>query len=128
MSAGVRPRPRLHPNAVRVLREEFGVDVTGRAPRHLDTLTGDRYDRVITLCDRAREACPEFSHHPRRAHWSIADPAIAGATEEATYPAFRHTAAEIDTRIRHLLPAIDRRREESRDHARPLRQHPIPRR
>ena len=31
-SAGNRPRPRLHPNAVRVLREEFGIDIRASAP------------------------------------------------------------------------------------------------
>jgi ArsR family transcriptional regulator, arsenate/arsenite/antimonite-responsive transcriptional repressor / arsenate reductase (thioredoxin) len=99
-SAGSRPKPRLHPNAVRVLRDEFGIDVTGQHPRHLDTLAGRRFDYVISLCDRAREACPEFPDHPRRVHWSIPDPAAAG------YPAFQRAAADIDTRIRHLLPIL----------------------
>jgi hypothetical protein len=30
--AGSRPKPRLHPNAVRVLRDEFGIDLTGQLP------------------------------------------------------------------------------------------------
>ena len=59
---------------------------------------------MITLCDRAREVCPEFDSHPRRAHWSIPDPAMAGDTDQASYPAFQRTAADINTRVRHLLP------------------------
>jgi ArsR family transcriptional regulator, arsenate/arsenite/antimonite-responsive transcriptional repressor / arsenate reductase (thioredoxin) len=97
-SAGCRPRPNLHPNTVRVLDEAFGIDVTGQQPRQVDTLAKHRFDQVITLCDKAREACPDFSHHPRRIHWSIPDP--------ASYPAFQHIAAEIDTRVRHLLPVL----------------------
>jgi ArsR family transcriptional regulator, arsenate/arsenite/antimonite-responsive transcriptional repressor / arsenate reductase (thioredoxin) len=31
-SAGSRPNPRLHPNAVRVRRDEFGIDITGQPP------------------------------------------------------------------------------------------------
>jgi len=31
-SAGSRPKPRLHPNAVRVLRHQFGIDITGQPP------------------------------------------------------------------------------------------------
>jgi len=102
-SAGSRPKAALHPAAVRVLRDEFGVDLAGQRPRHLDTVADRRFDHVITLCDKAREACPEFPHHPRRRHWSIPDPAAA---REPGDRAFRLTAAEIDTRVRHLLPEL----------------------
>jgi ArsR family transcriptional regulator, arsenate/arsenite/antimonite-responsive transcriptional repressor / arsenate reductase (thioredoxin) len=105
-SAGTRPKPRLHPNTELVLREAFGIDISGQRPRHLDAVAGRRFDQVITLCDKAREACPELGHHPRRAHWSIPDPATAGNTDQASYPAFYNTAADIDTRIRHLLPVL----------------------
>jgi ArsR family transcriptional regulator, arsenate/arsenite/antimonite-responsive transcriptional repressor / arsenate reductase (thioredoxin) len=103
-SAGSRPGRSLHPGTIRVLRETFGIDVAGRCPQHLDTLAGRTFDHVITLCDRAREACPEFPHHPRRTHWSIPDP--AAATGRDGYPDFQRTAANIDTRIRHLLPVL----------------------
>jgi ArsR family transcriptional regulator, arsenate/arsenite/antimonite-responsive transcriptional repressor / arsenate reductase (thioredoxin) len=99
-SAGSRPKPNYHPNAVRVLRDEFGIDVSDRHPRHVNTLTGRRFDYVISLCDKAREACPDLPDHPRRVHWSIPDPA------ESSYPTFRQTAADIDSRVRHLLPVL----------------------
>jgi protein-tyrosine-phosphatase len=105
-SAGSRPKPDLHPNTARVLHEGFGIDITGQQPRQLDALVGRRFDHVITLCDKARETCPEFPHHPRRIHWSIPDPATSGDTDRATYPAFQRTAADIDARIRHLLPVL----------------------
>jgi len=105
-SAGSRPKPRMHPNTVRVLREAFGIDISGQRPRRLDAVAGRRFDQVITLCDKAREACPDFHHHPRRIHWSISDPAVAGDTDQASYHAFQHTAADINTRIRHLLPVL----------------------
>ncbi|WP_346535388.1 ArsR family transcriptional regulator [Micromonospora sp. DPT] len=105
-SAGSRPKPHHHPNAIRVLRDEFGIDITGQRPRHVDTVTGRRFDYVISVCDKAREACPDFPHHPRRVHWSIPDPATAGNTDRASYPAFQHTATDIDTRVRHLLPVL----------------------
>ncbi|WP_410617042.1 ArsR family transcriptional regulator [Amycolatopsis sp. lyj-109] len=98
-SAGSHPKAALHPGAIRVLGEEFGIDVTGQRPRHLDTVAGRRFDHVITVCDRVREVSPEFPHHPRRRHWSIPDPA-------ADPGSFAHTAAELDTRVRHLLPEL----------------------
>jgi ArsR family transcriptional regulator, arsenate/arsenite/antimonite-responsive transcriptional repressor / arsenate reductase (thioredoxin) len=105
-SAGSRPKPRLDPNAVRVLHDKFGIDISGQRPRHLDTLTRRRFDYVVSLCDKAREACPDFPDHPRRVHWSIADPATAGDTDQTNYAAVQHTATNIDTRIRHLLAVL----------------------
>ena len=60
-SAGSRPKP-LHPDAVQVMREH-GIDISGRRAKHLDTFAGQRFDYVITLCDRVREVCPEFGGH-----------------------------------------------------------------
>lgn len=105
-SAGTRPKPHLHPHASRVLHEMFGIDISGQRPQHLDALADRPFDHVITLCDRAREACPELLAHPRRAHWSIPDPATAGDTGRAGYRAFQRAATEIDTRVRHLLPVL----------------------
>jgi len=84
------------------LRETFDLDISGRRPRHLDTLARRRFTHVITVCDRVREVCPEFAHSPRRAHWSTADP----AGSEVGYAAFRRTALDLDSRIRHLLPVL----------------------
>jgi protein-tyrosine-phosphatase len=100
-SAGSAPKP-LHPNAVRVL-EERGIDISGNRTKHLDRFRTRRFDRVITLCDRVREVCPEFPSRPTRVHWSIPDPAAEGTTDRATYPAFERTADELETRISYLL-------------------------
>lgn len=111
-SAGSRPAPHLHPHTVRVLGDQFGIDVAGQRPRHVGSVAGRRFDHVITLCDRAREACPEFAHDPRRTHWSIPDPAGVPGAEQGGYPAFQRVAADIDTRIRHLLPILARQSTE----------------
>jgi ArsR family transcriptional regulator, arsenate/arsenite/antimonite-responsive transcriptional repressor / arsenate reductase (thioredoxin) len=103
-SAGSHPGA-LHPNTVRVMAEH-GIDVRGRAAKHLSMYSADRFGYVITLCDRVREVCPEFPGHPRHVHWSIPDPAAAGDTDEASYPAFQATAAELEARIGFLLAAI----------------------
>jgi protein-tyrosine-phosphatase/DNA-binding transcriptional ArsR family regulator len=106
VSAGSRPNPRLHSNTVRVLRDHAGVDVAAQRPRHLDTVTGRRFDYVISLCDKAREACRELGDRPRLLHWSVPDPTAAGDSDQASYAAFTRTAADIDTRVRHLLPVL----------------------
>ncbi len=103
-SAGSRPKP-LHPNAVRVMAER-GIDIAGRPSKHLRRFARTRFDWVITLCDRVREVCPEFPHHPAVAHWSIADPAVEGDSDEETYPAFQRTAVELESRIVFLLARL----------------------
>ena len=102
--AGSHPRERIHPSAVRVLAEDYGIDIAGQRPRHLDTTTGRHFDYVITLCDKVREVCPEFPGHPRHIHWSIPDPATdVGRSADA---AVRRTAQDIDARVGHLLHVL----------------------
>ena len=87
---------------MRVLAER-GVDIAGRPTKSLTRFARTRFDRVITLCDKVREICPAFRGAPIAAHWSIADPAAAGANDKATYPAFQHVADEIESRVALLL-------------------------
>lgn len=103
-SAGSHPKP-LHPNTVRVLRT-YGIDLAGRPPQHVGGYQARRFDYVITLCDRAREVCPEFPGRAEQLHWSIPDPAASAGTGQDTYPAFERMAAELETRIGFLLAAI----------------------
>jgi ArsR family transcriptional regulator, arsenate/arsenite/antimonite-responsive transcriptional repressor / arsenate reductase (thioredoxin) len=107
-SAGSRPRP-LHPHAVRVMRDEYGIDIAGQRSKHLDEFARERFDRVISLCDRVREVCPQFPGDPETIHWSIPDPAVGPfdpGDENAAYPSYKRTAAELETRIGFLLAAV----------------------
>ena len=113
-SAGSHPKP-LHPNAVRVMVER-GVDIAGRSTKSLTRFAHTRFDRVITLCDKVREICPEFPGAPVAAHWSIADPA-ADARDEATYPAFQLVADEIESRVALLLADLTTGPLEATHHA-----------
>jgi len=111
-SAGSHPKV-LHPNAVRVMKRR-GIDIRARRAKHLDEVAGQRFDLVVTLCDRVREVCPEFPAPSRRAHWSMPDPSTEGTDNRASYPAFERTATELETRIRFLIaqlaePATTRR-------------------
>lgn len=99
-SAGSHPKPALHPNTVRVLREEYGIDPGSRQPRSLDAVTG-RFDYVITLCDKIREI-PRDHGSAVTIHWSLPDPSAAAATDAASYPEFRRVARELESRIRFL--------------------------
>ncbi len=104
-SAGSNPKP-LHPNAVRVMKKR-GIDISKNRVKHVDELSAQRFDAVITLCDRVREVCPEFPSHPDLVHWSIPDPAVDGANDRATLPAFAGLVTELEIRIGFLLDVLD---------------------
>ncbi|MBL6939552.1 MAG: ArsR family transcriptional regulator [Alphaproteobacteria bacterium] len=115
-SAGSEPKP-LHPNAVRAMREGYDLDLSGRASQHFDVFASERFDWVISLCDRVREVCPEFPGHPEVVHWSIANP-VTGEPDDVTYPLFRQVSAELATRIGFLLALLNDRISQGEPHGR----------
>lgn len=98
-SAGSRPKP-LHPRAISVMRDR-GIDISGNRPKHMDEFATERFDYVVSLCDRVREICPEFPGTPEVVHWSVADPS-RGSRKDA----FERTADELAGRIRFFIEAI----------------------
>jgi ArsR family transcriptional regulator, arsenate/arsenite/antimonite-responsive transcriptional repressor / arsenate reductase (thioredoxin) len=104
-SAGSHPKP-VHPNAIAVMREQ-GIDISGRGSRHMSVFAGQRFDYVISLCDRVREVCPDFPGPPEVIHWSIPDPAAGSGSDSETCPAFRAVATGLRTRIGFLLARIN---------------------
>jgi ArsR family transcriptional regulator, arsenate/arsenite/antimonite-responsive transcriptional repressor / arsenate reductase (thioredoxin) len=113
-SAGSHPKA-LHPNAVRVLAAR-GIDIAGRSTKPHSRFARTRFDRVITLCDKVREICPEFAGTPIIAHWSIADPAMTANTDTATYAAFQHVTDEIEDRVALLLADLHIQQPERTNH------------
>lgn len=103
-SAGSHPKP-LNSNAVRAMRER-GIDIAGWRSKHLGEFASERFDYVVSLCDRVREVCPVFPDHPELIHWSVADPARAGLMDDETFAAFEHTADELAARIPFLIELI----------------------
>jgi protein-tyrosine-phosphatase len=114
-SAGSHPKL-LHPNAVKVMAER-GIDISGRSTKHLRRFSRSRFDRVITLCDKVREICPEFPGRPATAHWSMPDPAAEGDSDDSTYPAFCRIADELEGRIALLIAELTIPTTERRRHA-----------
>jgi len=105
-SAGTEPS-RVHPLAIQAMAAR-GIDIDGQSSKHLDAFTGQPFDYVITVCDRASEACPVFPGDPQRIHWSIPDPAAVEGSEAVRAKAFEAAVRELATRIRYLLALLER--------------------
>ncbi|HYD08868.1 MAG TPA: hypothetical protein VEA78_02095, partial [Acidimicrobiales bacterium] len=75
-----------------------GIDIADRESKSLTRFVRNRFDRVITLCDKVREICPELPGAARAAHWSIADPSLDDG--------FEQVADEIESRVTLLLAEL----------------------
>jgi ArsR family transcriptional regulator, arsenate/arsenite/antimonite-responsive transcriptional repressor / arsenate reductase (thioredoxin) len=102
-SAGSSPKP-VHPDAIRVMREH-DIDISAAESKHLSVFAGERFDHVISLCDRVREVCPDFPGSPETAHWSVPDP----ASDPAGRAAFERVADELAERIGFFLHVLSLR-------------------
>lgn len=98
-SAGSHPTGQVHPRAVEVLREYYGIDAAAARSKSWDELRGQRFDFVVTVCDDAREACPFWPGQPILAHWGTEDPAAYVGTPRGELAAFRKAATELHRRI-----------------------------
>ncbi len=102
-SAGSHPT-RLHPDAVRTM-DALGIDIRGQQSKHLREFDGQSFDYVITVCDRAREVCPEFPGEREQIHWGFSDPAeIEDAAERRRI--FGQIAHQLQTRITYFLARL----------------------
>jgi len=89
---------RVRPEAVRVM-DELGIDLRPHESKTVDRFVGERFDWVITVCDRAREACPNFPGGTRTLHWGFDDPAEASGSEDERIEVFRRVRDEIRDRL-----------------------------
>ena len=72
----------VRPLAIEVMRE-LDIDISGQQSKTLDRYVGEPFDKVITVCDTAAEACPVFPGAREQLHWSFPDPSQAtGSPEE----------------------------------------------
>ena len=101
-SAGAKPAGFVHPLAIAAMRE-VEVDISSHLSKSLDAHSGQEFDYVITVCDRARDACPAFPGAAKQLHWSFDDPAHAEGSEEQKMAVFRCVREEIKRRIQMFL-------------------------
>ncbi|HYN90105.1 MAG TPA: arsenate reductase ArsC [Ardenticatenaceae bacterium] len=107
-SAGSEPS-HVNPYAVRIMARR-DIDISQARSKHLDQYCDQRFDYVITVCDRARDVCPVLPGDPEQIHWSFPDPAAVEGTEAEKLRAFEDTARQLTNRIQHLMILINRDR------------------
>ncbi|QBF31760.1 arsenate reductase ArsC [Thalassococcus sp. S3] len=103
-SAGSQPAGQVHPQSIRLLKEE-GHDVGKARSKSWDEFAesdAPEMDVVITVCgSAASETCPVWPGAPVRAHWGVEDPAAAAEPDWAT--AFQAAYQTLHRRAKALL-------------------------
>jgi len=93
-SAGTQPKG-MHPRSVEVMNE-VGIDISKQTSKDVSTYLRDKFDYVITVCDRAKQQCPVFPG-AEPIHWGFDDP--AEAPPDTQLETFRRVRDEIRHRL-----------------------------
>ncbi len=102
-SAGVEAKS-VDPRAVLVMKE-IGIDISGQRSKSSEEFQDTIFDLAVTVCDRAKQACPICSTQlqlPTKSpkareviHRSFEDPALAQGSQEEQLKVFRQIRDEI---------------------------------
>jgi protein-tyrosine-phosphatase len=92
-SAGTTPT-QVDPRTFEAL-SHIGVSSEGLRSKSIDEFHGERFDYVITLCDKAAAECLSLPGAGEALAWSFEDPVTSSKPD-----AFRHTLHEIHERIK----------------------------
>jgi arsenate reductase len=106
-SAGAWPKDDVHPMTIQVLKE-IGIDISDARSKPVTEFLDQRFDYVVTVCDRARESCPVFPGAEESMHWGLDDPAEATGTEAEQLAVFRRVMTEIAVRMRTFIELAQR--------------------
>jgi arsenate reductase len=96
-SAGTHPKG-IHPLTIEVL-QQIDINIGNHTSKDLNTFVGQTFDYVITVCDRAKQACPVFPGSTP-IHWGFDDPAEATGSRKAQLKTFERVRDEILNRLR----------------------------
>ena len=110
-SAGTEPKDRVHPLAVRAMKE-IGIDISAHHPKHLNQFLNQQFDYVWTVCDEAHEACPVFPGKAKLIHVSFEDPprlAANAKTDDQAMVHFRRVRDQIKEFVQRLPTALTER-------------------
>ena len=93
-SAGSHPKGEPNPFAIELLKRSH-ISTEGLRSKSVDEFAGERFDYVITLCDKSALECHALPGASEVLAWHFEDPVISAKPD-----AFRHTAQEIAERIK----------------------------
>jgi arsenate reductase len=92
LSAGSDPTT-VNPFSIIALKE-LGIEIPTANSKRINHFRGQKFDRVITLCDEAQEACPYWPG-TNVEHIGFPDPTATTGSDEDKLRAFRDVRDQI---------------------------------
>lgn len=92
-SAGTAPTE-IDPRTLEAL-QHLGVSTEGLHSKSIDEFVGERFEYVISLCDKSAQECHALPDAGEAIAWNFEDPVTSDKPD-----AFRHTLHEIHERIK----------------------------
>ena len=104
-SAGTEPKDRVHPLAVRAMKEA-GVDISAARPKSTSEFLGRLPVRhLLIVCDNANQSCPRvWPGTYSRSYVPFDDPAGFVGPEDAALAEFRRVRDEIAAKMKTWKP------------------------
>jgi len=100
-SAGSQPSE-VHPMSI-VVMQEIGIDISNHTSDPISNYLNKKIDTVITVCDNAKQVCPNFPGKVEKIHWSIEDPFKGWSFDSKDIDNFRKVREELNQRITDFL-------------------------
>lgn len=106
-SAGMDPKPEVHPLAVQVM-SEVGIDISGNRPKSSRSYLGHLPVRhLLIVCDKANQSCPRiWPGSYSRTYMPFDDPALAEGTDAQKLAVFRRVRDEIGKAMKNWTPEL----------------------
>lgn len=101
-SAGLEPG-KLNPYVVRAMAE-VDIDIASNRPKSVDAFIDQKFDFVVTVCDKAGEACPWFPGAKKTLHQGFPDPSTFTGTDEEIMEHVRQVRDQIKGWIVETFP------------------------
>ena len=100
-SAGVESHG-LDPYAVKVMME-LNIDISENTSKKINSLNLNYFDILITVCDHAKETCPNIIQIKTKIHQSFIDPAISIESDDEKIFIYRKVRDQISIFCSHFL-------------------------
>lgn len=80
----------VNPFAIKAMTE-IGIDISNQTSKTFEQFIDKEIDLVVTVCDSAKETCPNFPYAKKRIHAGFEDPSSMGSSDDERLEAFRKT-------------------------------------
>ena len=85
----------INPYAVKVM-QEIGIDISRNKSKEVNMFNLGEFDILITVCDHAKETCPNVTSIKKKIHKSFIDPTKFIGSENEKLQLFRKVRNEIN--------------------------------